>query len=250
MASDLKMFTLVNTTVFVLLCFLVSPASVSSQTEAQHPQHKHNIRSIRETHQCVDGYYEHNNRNCCLCGAGYWLKEHCTLHPNDGTCQLCEHGTYNSHPNSQPSCELCTSCSHPNANLEEQESCTSGSNAKCRCKKNHYCSSGTEETCKLCSPCKVCGAEGTKVICTATSDAVCNDKSEGGYLTYVAIIVPILILVIGGIVFGVWWRRRRMKQQTITKQTNGNAIEMPLLNGKKHYITLHPMLLFCLTLCC
>ncbi|KAM7385490.1 hypothetical protein PAMP_001572 [Pampus punctatissimus] len=233
-ASDSKMFTVVNKIVFVLLCFYVSLASASSQTEGRGrwSQRKHIIRSIRQTHQCVDGYYEHNNRNCCLCGAGYWLKEHCTLNLDDGKCELCERGTYSSHPNSQPSCEPCTSCSHPNANLEEKESCTPGSDAKCRCKKDHYCSSGTEETCKLCNPCKVCGAEGTKVICTATSDAVCNDKSEGGNHTHLAIIgVVIGFILVGGILFVVWWRKKSMRKQNITKQTDDNPIEMPLLKG-------------------
>ncbi|TNN81814.1 Tumor necrosis factor receptor superfamily member 6 [Liparis tanakae] len=63
---------------------------------------------------CVDGTYEHGGRICCLCGAGQYVKEHCTTSQSYGVCELCAPNTYSSLPNSLDSCEPCTSCSQPN----------------------------------------------------------------------------------------------------------------------------------------
>lgn len=51
----------------------------------------------------------------CLHTLGQRVKEHCTPDsPNDGQCELCESGTYNSVANFQETSQPCTSCSHPN----------------------------------------------------------------------------------------------------------------------------------------
>uniref|UniRef100_A0A3Q0QXB4 TNFR-Cys domain-containing protein n=1 Tax=Amphilophus citrinellus TaxID=61819 RepID=A0A3Q0QXB4_AMPCI len=140
------------------------------------------------------GSYELEGRTCCLCSAGQRVKEHCTPDSqNDGQCEHCENGTYNSVANFQETCQPCTSCSHPNAHLEEEEPCTIVRNTKCRCKKHHFCSS---KECTICHPCKICGFGGIKADCTATSDTVCNDA--GGAIA--GIVVLVFILVIGAIV--------------------------------------------------
>ncbi|KAM4590792.1 tumor necrosis factor receptor superfamily member 26 [Odontesthes bonariensis] len=171
-------------------------------------------RNRRET--CVDGDYQHGNRNCCLCGAGERLVYHCTTTAGDRKCAPCEDGTYNSHPNKQETCEPCTSCSHPNANLEVAEPCTRAANAKCRCKKGHYCS-GDAETCTLCHPCKTCGPAGVKQACNATNNTVCSDESPApevgkiigitfGVLVAVAAVAAVVVVLL--LKKGKWGNRR------------------------------------------
>uniref|UniRef100_A0A3Q0R2B9 Tumor necrosis factor receptor superfamily member 6 n=1 Tax=Amphilophus citrinellus TaxID=61819 RepID=A0A3Q0R2B9_AMPCI len=111
---------------------------------------------------CADGSYELEGRTCCLCSAGQRVKEHCTPDSqNDGQCEHCENGTYNSVANFQETCQPCTSCSHPNAHLEEEEPCTIVRNTKCRCKKHHFCSS---KECTICHPCKICAINSTSTL--------------------------------------------------------------------------------------
>ncbi|XP_049456059.1 tumor necrosis factor receptor superfamily member 26 isoform X1 [Epinephelus fuscoguttatus] len=194
---------------------------------------------------CNDGTYEHNGRICCLCGAGLYLEQHCTMNLQVGICKTCDPGTYNSQPNSQRSCEPCTSCTQPNANLEVDERCTPARDTKCRCKKDHYCSSGPE-TCRICYPCKECGPKGVKVACTARNDTVCNEKTDGGDNTgmIVGIVGAVLaVLVLGlGLAAYCWKIRNGRKRQPITeREMNGNArdVEMqplavPVLDLQPH----------------
>ncbi|XP_049456060.1 tumor necrosis factor receptor superfamily member 23 isoform X2 [Epinephelus fuscoguttatus] len=181
---------------------------------------------------CNDGTYEHNGRICCLCGAGLYLEQHCTMNLQVGICKTCDPGTYNSQPNSQRSCEPCTSCTQPNANLEVDERCTPARDTKCRCKKDHYCSSGPE-TCRICYPCKECGPKGVKVACTARNDTVCNEKTDGGDNTgmIVGIVGAVLaVLVLGlGLAAYCWKIRNGRKRQPITeREMNGNARDVEM----------------------
>uniref|UniRef100_A0A3Q2Q5G6 Tumor necrosis factor receptor superfamily member 6 n=1 Tax=Fundulus heteroclitus TaxID=8078 RepID=A0A3Q2Q5G6_FUNHE len=146
------------------------------------------VRRIRVRRQgCQDGVYEHEGRFCCLCAAGQKVQEHCPSNATRGKCEYCEPGaTYNTEPNSKESCELCTSCDHTNANLEVDAPCTTSRDTTCKCKEGHFCPSGTR-TCKICQPCKTCDLYGVKEPCSATSDAVCNEKPEG---------MPLMIFVL------------------------------------------------------
>ncbi|KAK5854128.1 hypothetical protein PBY51_015224 [Eleginops maclovinus] len=173
-----------------------------------------------ELQQCVDGTYEHEGATCCLCGAGTFVERHCTT-SQPRICTNCAERTYSSHPHYQESCEPCTSCSHTNANLEVDEPCTRARDATCRCKKDHFCSIG-KETCRICYLCKKC-TDGVKVACTATNDTVCNDKIEGGTNTgmIAGIIVPIVLILIGLLVF-IWIRKHNRKgNNTPDEERNG-----------------------------
>ncbi|KAM4729220.1 tumor necrosis factor receptor superfamily member 6 isoform 2-T2 [Anableps anableps] len=153
--------------------------------------------------QCQDGTYEHEGRTCCRCAAGQQVKEHCTTVPNDGKCELCEKGTYNSEANSREFCDFCTSCDHENANLEEEEPCTPLKDTKCRCKKDHYCP-GDGTACKICFACETCEATGVKKPCSATNNTVCNEESKGlggGAVAAIVITVLAVVAVVNGIVF-------------------------------------------------
>ncbi|XP_031162909.1 tumor necrosis factor receptor superfamily member 23 isoform X2 [Sander lucioperca] len=202
--------------ILALLSLLVS--ATSSSNEGQN-----------RSQPCVDGTYEHEGRNCCLCGAGLHLKEHCTTNLQFGTCETCPKETYSIYPNNQKSCEPCTSCLQPNANLEVEEPCTPARDTRCRCKHNHYCSSDIKP-CKICNPCKVC-AKGIKVDCTANSDRVCNDKTEGD--NKVAIIVGIIVIVVViGLAIGLLLKRRRnRKRQHQVELTDFNAAESQFLRA-------------------
>ncbi|XP_030603219.1 tumor necrosis factor receptor superfamily member 6-like [Archocentrus centrarchus] len=178
---------------------------------------------------CADGSYELEGRTCCLCTAGQRVKEHCTPDSqNDGQCEHCENGTYNSVANFQETCQPCTSCSHPNANLEEEEPCTIVRNTKCRCKKHHFCSS---KECTICQSCKICGFGGIKADCTATSDTVCNDA--GGAIA--GIVVLVFILVIGAIVAAGYvvirrkTRDRNRQKEQVGKDESGPHVELDVL---------------------
>ncbi|KAM9848245.1 tumor necrosis factor receptor superfamily member 6 [Aulostomus maculatus] len=174
---------------------------------------------------CADGSYKHGDITCCKCGAGQKLKEDCSENPYDGQCELCDTGTYNSLPNYQRSCLPCSSCSHPYANQVEEEPCTRARDAKCRCKEHHYCRSGNENTCKLCDPCKKCGAEGIKAACTAINDTVCNEETERGapLATILGIVLPVAILIIVGFIIFFWRRKKLSRNHLISnRQENGN----------------------------
>ncbi|XP_054456288.1 tumor necrosis factor receptor superfamily member 6 [Anoplopoma fimbria] len=207
MAATSSMFS-VGFIVFVLLSVTTTSAEERSATNAM----------------CVDGMYAHGARNCCLCAAGQHLVNHCTTDQQFGKCEPCATNTYSNQPTYQKSCEPCTSCSHTNADLELEEPCTPASDAKCRCKKDHYCSSSTE-TCTLCNPCTEC-PEGIKEACSAKSDTICNDKTEGGNNTgiIIAIIVPILLIALAVAIFAYVYRKNRSRRE------QHNAVEILLLN--------------------
>ncbi|XP_070772200.1 tumor necrosis factor receptor superfamily member 6 [Enoplosus armatus] len=222
MADDSKKFP-AGFIIFVLFSLLVSVAFCQ--------------RERIDLNQCIDGTYKHDGGDCCLCGAGQYLVEHCSTSLPKGKCENCESGTYRRHPSAQKSCEPCTSCSHPSANLEEDEPCTSARDTKCRCKKDHYCGNGTE-ICRLCHPCEQCGAEGIKVRCTANSDTVCNVKMEGGNQlgTIVGITVPIVLLAVVAAVIIIFLRKR---QQADDPQTNGSATDVEMQHLRDVDIQLH-----------
>uniref|UniRef100_UPI003AAE3C1F tumor necrosis factor receptor superfamily member 6 n=1 Tax=Centroberyx gerrardi TaxID=166262 RepID=UPI003AAE3C1F len=187
---------------------------------------------------CQDGVYTHEGRECCLCAAGQRLKKPCSTGPEDGECELCETGTYNPVANSQPNCEPCTSCSQHNANLEQEEACTPYRNRVCRCKQNHYCVSGTEP-CTACKPCTECGGEGNKVACTATNNAVCNDKNEGG-INLAAVLIPIFIgITLIVLVLVYCWKKKgfvkiaQLLNCATPEVTPTEAEEMEQLKGKQ-----------------
>ncbi|XP_034408489.1 tumor necrosis factor receptor superfamily member 23 [Cyclopterus lumpus] len=158
---------------------------------------------------CVDGIYEHGGGICCLCGAGQYLKEHCTTSEQYGECELCTRNTYRSLPNSLDSCEPCTSCSQPNANLVVKQACTSAIDAKCQCKKDHYCSSGTE-TCIICNPCKEC-PKGIKVACTSNNNTVCNEIEGKPHIGLIMGIVAILVIGLG--LLALFYIRKRYQRR-------------------------------------
>ncbi|XP_061913945.1 uncharacterized protein LOC133657061 isoform X3 [Entelurus aequoreus] len=176
---------------------------------------------LREA-QCADGVYLHDKTTCCLCAAGQSLKEHCTsASPLDRKCEVCEPNTFRSSPNQQETCARCTSCSHPDAYLEVDTACTRASDTKCRCKARHYCTSLSDQGCKLCHPCRECGAKSVKVACAAAHDTVCNDISEarrhlGATLAATVFIVVVLCCVVA--------RKRLCKKRTPT-DPNANKTE-------------------------
>ncbi|XP_077350996.1 tumor necrosis factor receptor superfamily member 6 isoform X2 [Festucalex cinctus] len=182
--------------------------------------------------QCADGMYQHDTRICCLCAIGQRLKEHCTAaHPQDTQCELCEPGTFNSHPNQNRNCQRCTSCSHRNANLGVETACTRARDATCRCDAHHYCISAKDQDCKLCSSCTECGTEGVKVACTATNDTVCNDKLEER--SYAWAVVAVVCAVVATIVIGLCIRRngkKRRGQQQRPIQSTSDTMEMQPIN--------------------
>uniref|UniRef100_A0A3Q2TYD0 Tumor necrosis factor receptor superfamily member 6 n=1 Tax=Fundulus heteroclitus TaxID=8078 RepID=A0A3Q2TYD0_FUNHE len=190
-------------TLLLFFCF----ANVSVLRASPEPE----VRRIRVRRQgCQDGVYEHEGRFCCLCAAGQKVQEHCPSNATRGKCEYCEPGaTYNTEPNSKESCELCTSCDHTNANLEVDAPCTTSRDTTCKCKEGHFCPSGTR-TCKICQPCKTCDLYGVKEPCSATSDAVCNEKPEGlkgGQIAGILIGVLLLAGLAASIVF-----RKRIKK--------------------------------------
>ncbi|XP_067466401.1 tumor necrosis factor receptor superfamily member 6 isoform X1 [Thunnus thynnus] len=212
------------------IIFALSLVSVLSPTEGKEP-----IRSRRQdSNFCIDGTYVHGNRSCCKCGAGQLLIQHCTVNPNDRKCDHCKEGTYTSHPNFQTTCEPCTQCDDK-ANLKVDEPCSPDRNTKCRCKEDHYCDK--EEPCTFCFPCKVCGAYGIKVACTATSNTVCNGGNT--LIIILCVIILIIFILIGLIVLRRWKRRRA--QQNINQQENGNAtlVEMRPLKVPRVDLTPH-----------
>lgn len=215
MAADSNQHSL-GFMIFVSLYLLVSVIFPSASTQAQN-----NHGSL-----CTDGTYEHEGRECCLCGAGLHLVEHCSTSQTYGKCEPCGSGKYSSHPNYQLSCEPCTSCSHPNGNLEVDEPCTPAVDTKCRCKKDHYCNSGTE-TCKLCHPCKECGDEGIKVACTSNNNTVCNEIKEVSHVGGIIAGILVAVVIIAAAVAGVLWKRRKW-QRTQSPKTNGNEADLEM----------------------
>ncbi|CAJ1067280.1 tumor necrosis factor receptor superfamily member 6 [Xyrichtys novacula] len=178
--------------------------------------------------QCVDGTYKHAGRDCCRCGAGSKVVEHCTENLKHGKCEPCEDGRFNSHPTGETKCEDCTFCTHPNENLEVDEPCTAARDAKCRCQPDHYCVSGTE-SCLLCHPCKKCGAEGIKWKCAGNNNTVCNeikDKSQGGVIAGIIFAVIFVIAVCAGIAWFLWKKR----QPSTGEPGNGNGEDEPLIS--------------------
>ncbi|XP_026166014.1 tumor necrosis factor receptor superfamily member 6 [Mastacembelus armatus] len=207
----LKRFPAVFFTFVSAFCLLALPAP-SSQTDGIVPWRTLKGLSRGKRQVCVDGAYEHNGKSCCLCAAGMKLEKPCSVQPDDRQCKQCEPQTYNSDPNSKSSCEPCTSCDQPNANLEVAEPCTPARDTRCRCKKNHYC--GTEP-CKLCQPCKECGAEGIQVACTAINNTFCNDKIDERNQTGVIISVIVGIVILGAIIGGFFfWKEKRSRPKT------------------------------------
>ncbi|XP_041803368.1 tumor necrosis factor receptor superfamily member 6 [Chelmon rostratus] len=198
--------------------------------------------SVVVSSQCVDGTYEHDGRDCCLCPPGQHLVEHCTTNLEVGKCDPCDPGTYSSHPTAEMSCDLCTSCSQPSENLEEDEPCTVAQDRKCRCQKDHYCVSSTD-ICRLCHRCKQCGTEGIKVPCAGHNDTVCNDKIEGGVsggkITGIVFAV-IVIIAIGGL--AVFFFKKRRRQQPQAELTNGNATDVERQNLRVSDVDLQPLL--------
>ncbi|XP_070833260.1 tumor necrosis factor receptor superfamily member 6 [Chaetodon trifascialis] len=191
----------------------------------------HRVSVVVSSSQCVDGNYSHAGRDCCLCAAGQRLVEHCSTNLNYGKCDPCDPDKYSSHPTSEMSCEPCTSCAQI-MNLEEDEPCTAAQDRKCRCKKDHFCGS-TTEICRLCYPCKQCGAEGIKVPCAGHNDTVCNDKIEGmvsgGKIAGAVVGVIALIAVVGVAVF--FWKKKK-RQQTPDKLPNGNEADVEMQHLK------------------
>ncbi|XP_061767788.1 tumor necrosis factor receptor superfamily member 6 isoform X2 [Nerophis ophidion] len=175
--------------------------------------------------QCVDGVYQHDTTTCCLCAAGQRLEKHCTsASPGDGQCELCEPNTFRSSPNQQKTCERCTSCSHPNAYLEVDSACTRASDTKCRCQAGHFCTSLSDPGCKLCHPCRECGAEGIKVACGAAHDTVCNDLLEASVRTHYGAGFAAAVFIVGGLLFWLGTRKVLSKKRTLT-DPNGNETE-------------------------
>ncbi|KAF7668377.1 hypothetical protein LDENG_00016890 [Lucifuga dentata] len=208
-----KVFTLDNHLWFV--SFLVC-GTFSSELKGV-------FHSKRQSELCQDGEYQHEGKTCCKCGAGLRLKKHCRLQKDDRECAYCQLGiTYSSHPNFQESCEPCTSCAHPNANLEVAEPCTIARDTVCQCKKDHFCSSGIEP-CRLCQPCKECGAEGVKVACTDISDTICN-TSLGVTLGAVFVVIVLLAVIVIGLWYHFW--RKRKRQPTPSQLINGDTSKM------------------------
>ncbi|KAM4600172.1 tumor necrosis factor receptor superfamily member 6 [Fundulus diaphanus] len=190
-------------TLFIFFCF----ANVSVLRASTEPE----VRRIRVRRQtCQDGVYEHEGRLCCLCAAGQRVQEHCASNASQGNCVYCERGsTYNTEPNFKESCEVCTSCDHKNANLEVDTPCTTSRDTTCKCKEGHFCSSNTG-TCKICQSCKTCDPYGVKEPCSATSDAVCNEKPEGLEGGQIAGIV-IGVLLLAGLAALIVFRKRIKK---------------------------------------
>ncbi|XP_059214778.1 tumor necrosis factor receptor superfamily member 23 isoform X2 [Centropristis striata] len=170
------------------------------------------------SHPCVDGTYVNEGLSCCLCSAGQYLEDHCTADLQYGVCKKCGPNTYSSQPNKEKNCERCTSCTQISANLEVAESCTAAKNAKCQCQKEHYCSSGIEP-CRICEPCKKCGAEGIKVDCTAKNNTVCNDPIEKGINagTIAGSIIGVL-LVIGLALFAFFCWKKKSGSRNLTNE--------------------------------
>ncbi|XP_072246455.1 tumor necrosis factor receptor superfamily member 6 [Leuresthes tenuis] len=217
---------------FILFVLFVTNASWAiSQSEVRNRtvSVKETARNRRQT--CVDGEYQHGNRNCCLCGAGERLVDHCTTTPGDRKCVPCEDGTYNSHPNKRDTCEPCTSCSHPNANLEVAEPCTRAADAKCRCKEGHYCS-GDAENCKLCHPCKTCDPAGIKQACNATSNTVCSDESPTSEVgKIIGIVVGVLVSVAAAAAAAVvvlLWKKRKQGKKHEVNRGNGSGLDVEM----------------------
>lgn len=160
--------------------------------------------------QCEHGTYKHDGLDCCKCGPGQDVKEHCTVSDTPGKCVHCGSGTYKSVPGQTP-CKRCTSCTHPNANLEEDTPCTIIKDRKCRCKDGYYCPS-TTAACTVCNPCTNCD-DGVKVACTKHSDTVCSSKGDSSVGPNVgvaaAITVPIVVGFGIGIGIFILWRKRR-----------------------------------------
>ncbi|XP_029962608.1 tumor necrosis factor receptor superfamily member 6 isoform X2 [Salarias fasciatus] len=213
---------LVRFIAFILFFYLSHGHSFSKDEVKQLSPLREIIRNRRQV--CLDGTYEHEGRTCCQCAAGQYLKEHCTSSPDDGKCEFCQTGTFNSHPNHLESCRPCTSCSQPNANLEVAEECTKARDTKCRCKQDHYCSSNTGN-CEICHPCTVCSSVGVKEACTPTSDTVCQEPKGSNTGAVVGSVVGVLVVVAVLAVGFVLWRRRqaaRNPQPSSGSTTNGN----------------------------
>ncbi|XP_070697232.1 tumor necrosis factor receptor superfamily member 6 [Pempheris klunzingeri] len=191
---------------------------------------------------CEDGTYKHKQRDCCRCGVGQKVVQHCSTSPTDGKCEPCESGKYSSYPNDQDKCQPCTSCSHFAENLEDEESCTPARNAKCRCKKDHYCASSTD-ICRLCHPCKVCGAEGIKEHCKGDNNTVCNDKIEGGIQIGTGIIIILGIMAVLAVVAAVIiWKRRLFCERPQTKEPNGIPADVEMQPIKVADVDIQPFL--------
>lgn len=213
MASELNKFPALFTAFTVLLCLLLSGSSSAAD--------------LKNGSQCVDGTYEHTGGlTCCLCGAGLHVESHCIESLTYGGCKTCDQGEFSSHPTSQTSCDLCRSCSQINAGLEVDEPCKPDADTKCRCKKGHYCGSDTE-ICRTCVPCEECGVVGIKVACTARTNTVCNDKTEGGLndgaIAGILVTVTAILFLIGLALALLWKRRRdekRCREHSLAQQPN------------------------------
>ncbi|XP_034041431.1 tumor necrosis factor receptor superfamily member 6-like [Thalassophryne amazonica] len=202
---------------FILKTFYVLPFSSSALFWDKHQELS---RAKREL--CQDGTYDYEGRTCCLCHIGQRVKEHCTVDGDNPECEFCPAGEYNSHPSSNKFCEPCTSCAQINANLEEAETCTRARDTVCRCKSQHYCSL---ELCKICYPCKECGEEGIKEVCTPTNDTVCNikgDKQSVGM--YVGISIAVLV-IIGLVVTGLYCSKKSKSPGTLNEIQVGSTTD-------------------------
>ncbi|XP_034537013.1 tumor necrosis factor receptor superfamily member 6 [Notolabrus celidotus] len=174
--------------------------------------------------QCTDGIYQHEGRDCCQCGVGLKLVQHCVSNLQHGTCESCDTGRFRSEASSEKTCERCRSCTHPNENLEVDEPCTPSRNTKCRCQQDHYCVSSTD-ICHLCHPCKKCGAEGIKVQCAGNNNTVCNEeKEDGNHAGMIVGIIAAIILIALALVAVFIYKRRRSGQQN-KHQVNGHEMQ-------------------------
>ncbi|XP_067374739.1 tumor necrosis factor receptor superfamily member 6 isoform X2 [Channa argus] len=220
--------------VFVGLCLLLPLACYSASSQTQGSVGGRSPKGLlrKKRNLCVDGTYEYNGRECCLCGAGLKLKNHCVLNKDDGNCTQCDANTYNSHPNFKQSCEPCTSCDHPNANLQIDEPCTTARNTKCKCKEDHYCINAgldSSESCILCIPCTVCGAAGIKVACTATNNTVCHEE-KNKIATAVGIVIGVFLLILSIVGLIVYLKIKRKQHSFTTPET------LPLKDLQPHLV--------------
>ncbi|XP_068460475.1 tumor necrosis factor receptor superfamily member 10B-like isoform X2 [Clinocottus analis] len=146
---------------------------------------------------------------CCLkCPAGTRMASPCTRAGEEGTCEECDDGTYTEHANDHKYCFKCTQC---RPDQEIVRDCTHTQEAECQCKPGKFCA--PEQACEVCRKCLRC-KEDEEIVrnCTSTTNTECKKRQPTASYNKVAngwvIGTPLVVCLVGVIIFAVWRHRR------------------------------------------
>ncbi|XP_076120833.1 tumor necrosis factor receptor superfamily member 14-like isoform X4 [Alosa pseudoharengus] len=212
-------------------------------------------------------------QECCpMCGPGYYVRRHCTEFTST-TCVPCPSLSYTDAPNGLVSCRSCTVCDST-AGLRVKRVCSSTSDTLCEPLEGHYCTDPIKDGCRgavehtACSPGQYIKQPGTSSSDTVCGDCVGDTYSNGSFTSCrphtqcellgldvltkgstssdtecaerkntVAIVVSVVavIVLICGVVVGVFILQRKRKQQQPPTQPD-KCLKRALTDHKSDHI--------------